>query len=113
MTEPELIEADRPEPAAASAGAAQWRRQMIQQLLEEGVLVDPAIADAFRAVPREVPASAEVDPRRVYEVHDVVRTRFTPDGTVHGHAVGYERAAPPGSSHRGGSRSILPREDAR
>lgn len=86
MTEPELIEADRPEPASDPAselaGPEQWREQMVNQLLEEGVLVDPAIEAAFRAVPREVFAPADVDPRRVYEVHDVVRTRFAPDGTA-------------------------------
>ncbi|MEV0891672.1 hypothetical protein [Promicromonospora sp. NPDC050262] len=82
MTEPELIGADRPELGPEPAGPDQWREQMILQLLEEGVLVDPAIEDAFRAVPREVFAPADVDPRQVYEVHDVVRTRFAADGTA-------------------------------
>jgi len=81
MTEPELIDAARPEPAAETAGPEQWREQMIQQLLEEGVLVDPRIEDAFRAVPREVFAPADVDPRQVYQAHGVVRTRFADDGT--------------------------------
>lgn len=60
--------------------AAALREQMVQQLLDEGVLVDPEIEAAFRAVPREVFAPPGTPAELPYAVHDVVRTRFGDDG---------------------------------
>ena len=81
MTQPDLAQTkldDAPVPAAPSAEAL--REQMVTELIEEGVLDDPAIQSAFRAVPRDVFAPPGTPTELPYLVHDALRTRFSTDG---------------------------------
>ncbi|WP_419703014.1 hypothetical protein [Promicromonospora sp. NFX87] len=81
MTQPDLAPTeldDAPVPVARSAEAL--REQMVKELIEEGVLDDPAIQSAFRAVPRDVFAPAGIPTELPYAVHDALRTRFSDDG---------------------------------
>ncbi|WP_460887986.1 class I SAM-dependent methyltransferase [Promicromonospora xylanilytica] len=55
---------------------------MIAELIESGVLTDPAIEAAFRAVPREVFAPAGTPAELPYAINDVVETRFADDGKI-------------------------------
>ncbi|MFI2486855.1 methyltransferase, FxLD system [Promicromonospora kroppenstedtii] len=56
------------------------RERMIAELIESGVLSDPKIEAAFRAVPREVFAPAGTPADLSYAIHDALRTRFADDG---------------------------------
>lgn len=56
------------------------RERMIAELIESGVLTDPAIKAAFRAAPREVFALADTPAELPYAINDVVHTRFADDG---------------------------------
>ncbi len=58
------------------------RERMIAELIESGVLADPRIEAAFRAVPREVFAPAGTPAELPYAINDVVETRFTDDGKI-------------------------------
>lgn len=53
---------------------------MVTELIESGVLTDPRIEAAFRAVPREVFAPAGTAADLPYAIHDALRTRFADDG---------------------------------
>lgn len=81
MTQPHLAQADihgAPTPVAPSVEAL--REQMVTELIEEGVLDDPALQSAFRAVPRDAFAPAGTPTELPYAVHDALRTRFSADG---------------------------------
>ncbi|GAA1874273.1 methyltransferase, FxLD system [Myceligenerans crystallogenes] len=58
------------------------REQMVAELIESGVLTDPRIEAAFRAVPREVFAPEGTSAQLPYTIHDIVRTRFAADGST-------------------------------
>lgn len=58
------------------------RERMIAELIGSGVLTDPAIEAAFRAVPREVFAPAGTPAELPYAINDVVETRFSEDGRI-------------------------------
>jgi protein-L-isoaspartate(D-aspartate) O-methyltransferase len=66
--------------AEAESSSEALRKRMIAELIESGVLTDPGIEAAFRAVPREVFAPAGTPAELPYAVHDALRTRFTDDG---------------------------------
>jgi|SRR5690606_15972776 len=68
--------------AEAKSSSEALRERMITELIESGVLTDPAIEAAFRAVPREVFAPAGTPAELPYAINDVVETRFADDGKV-------------------------------
>ncbi|WP_369373985.1 hypothetical protein AB1046_07705 [Promicromonospora sp. Populi] len=73
MTQPELAAA---EPTDASGppepSPEELRGRMVNQLIEEGMLDDPAIEAAFRAVPREAFAPLGTPAELPYAIRDVV-----------------------------------------
>ncbi|WP_129789140.1 methyltransferase, FxLD system [Promicromonospora panici] len=68
--------------AEAASSSDALRERMIAELIESGVLTDPAIEAAFRAVPREVFAPAGTPAELPYAINDVVETRFSNDGRI-------------------------------
>ncbi|WP_454860121.1 hypothetical protein [Promicromonospora soli] len=68
--------------AEATTSSEVLRERMIAELIESGVLTDPAIEAAFRAVPREVFTPAGTPAELPYAINDVVETRFTDDGQI-------------------------------
>lgn len=73
-------EASAARQSATGPGSGVLREQMIAELVESGVLRDPAIEAAFRAVPREVFAPADTPADRPYAIYDALLTRFSDDG---------------------------------
>lgn len=81
MTQPDLAQTELDgAPAMAAPSAEVLREQMVTELIGEGVLDDPAIQSAFRAVPRDVFAPPGTPIELPYAVHDALRTRFSTDG---------------------------------
>ncbi|MFD7307709.1 methyltransferase, FxLD system [Promicromonospora sp. NPDC059942] len=66
--------------AEPSVSPEDLRERMIAELVESGVLSDPRIEAAFRAVPREVFAPAGTPPEMSYATDDALRTRFADNG---------------------------------
>lgn len=58
------------------------RERMVAELIESGMLTDPNIEEAFRAVPREVFCPPGTPLEAPYAIHDVVHTREDTDGVV-------------------------------
>jgi protein-L-isoaspartate(D-aspartate) O-methyltransferase len=66
----------------APSSSEALRERMIAELVESGVLTDPAIEAAFRAVPRELFAPAGTPAELPYAVNDVVETRSSDEGRI-------------------------------
>ena len=64
----------------AMSSSETLRERMIAELIESGVLTDPGIESAFRAISREVFAPAGTPSELPYAIHDALRTRFADDG---------------------------------
>jgi len=66
--------------ADATLSPEDLRERMIAELIDSGVLSDPRIEAASRAVPREVFAPAGTPAEMSYATDDALRTRFADDG---------------------------------
>ena len=66
----------------ATLSSEALRERMIAELMASGVLTDPTIEAAFRAVPREVFAPVGTPSELPYAINDVVETRFAGNGKI-------------------------------
>jgi protein-L-isoaspartate(D-aspartate) O-methyltransferase len=66
--------------AEPTSNSEALRTQMVAELTESGVLTDPFIEAALRAVPREVFTPTGTPAELPYAINDVVSTRFAEDG---------------------------------